>query len=140
MLKWLQFTLRWIRLRPVRVRYEQKYAGEYPALDPLFSLSSLPTSIAAPAWSIVGRRVVARLPRWSVKIISSRRIGAVKVRAPRGCAIGGAIIVALAVVAALTVIGLLAIVALIEVVKQEGEREWDTPANLGLSRALGCEQ
>jgi hypothetical protein len=66
--------------------------------------------------------------------------GAVKVRAPRGCAIGGAVIVALTVVAALTVIGLLASVALVELVKQEGERERDTPANLGLSWALGCKQ
>jgi hypothetical protein len=88
---------------------------------------------------MVARRVVARPPRWSI-IISWRVIGAVKVRAPRGRAIGGAVIVALAVVGALTVIGLLARVALVEVVKQEGERERDTPANLGLSGVLGCKQ
>jgi hypothetical protein len=100
-----------------------------------FSSSSLPTSIAAPAWSIV-----ARLPRRSVIIVSWRVIGAVKVRAPRGCAIARTVIVALAVVGALTVIGLLARVALVEVVKQEGERERDTPANLAFSWALGCKQ
>jgi hypothetical protein len=95
--------------------------------------ASLPASVAA-----VARPVIARLPCWSV-IISWPVIGAVKVRVPRGRAVAGAAVVASAVIDTLAVVRL-AIVALVEVVKQEGERKRDAPADLSFSWALGCKQ
>jgi hypothetical protein len=96
----------------------------------------LPTSVPAPAWSVVARLwpiIIARL--WSV-IIARLVVVAIKECVPRGGAVARAAI-ARTVIDRLIAVRLRPLIPLVEVVEQKRERKRNAPADLSFSWTLG---